>query len=337
MKAMVLEEVNTPLVYREIPDPVIEEPDDVIIKVTACGLCTTDLKVQHGVLDTEGFPRVLGHEPAGIVTQIGPAVTNVKIGDRVVSSTYMACKSCEYCRKGRDTLCVNLGGRLGITVNGGFAEYMRLKAKCLVKIPEGVDDAQACIIPCGGGVAYHALVKRFQVSPSDRVMVLGVGGLGIQAIQMCALSGAETIAVDIDDEKLTLAKEKGATFTVNTKNPRYLEILREIGGANVLFDTIGMAKLLANCMSVLKKGSRVILVAYGPGKELQVDMATVVRNELEILGSNGVGIQDVADMMRLLEQKKLSPVVTRYPLTELNEVIEKLSNNQLIGRAVLIP
>ena len=212
MKAMVLKEYNQPLVYCEdYPDPVIREENDVIIKITACGLCTTDLKVQHGVLETGGLPRILGHEPAGVVTAVGSRVTNVKVGDRVISSTYMACRTCENCRRGRDTLCENLSGRLGITVDGGFAEYMLAKAQCLVKIPDDVDEAQACIVPCGGGVAYHAMVKRFQVGPEDRVLILGVGGLGIQAIEMCAICGAETIALDIDDDKLAAAKAKPIT------------------------------------------------------------------------------------------------------------------------------
>ena len=185
MKAMVLKEYNQPLVYCEdYPDPVIREENDVIIKITACGLCTTDLKVQHGVLETGGLPRILGHEPAGVVTAVGSRVTNVKVGDRVISSTYMACRTCENCRRGRDTLCENLSGRLGITVDGGFAEYMLAKAQCLVKIPDDVDEAQACIVPCGGGVAYHAMVKRFQVGPEDRVLILCDGALGIHAVEM---------------------------------------------------------------------------------------------------------------------------------------------------------
>lgn len=338
MKAMVLKEYNQPLVYCEdYPDPVIREENDVIIKITACGLCTTDLKVQHGVLETGGLPRILGHEPAGVVTAVGSRVTNVKVGDRVISSTYMACRTCENCRRGRDTLCENLSGRLGITVDGGFAEYMLAKAQCLVKIPDDVDEAQACIVPCGGGVAYHAMVKRFQVGPEDRVLILGVGGLGIQAIEMCAICGAETIALDIDDDKLAAVKAAGATYAINTRNPRYLELLRELGGGTVLFDTTGAAKALRDCVSVLKKGARILLVAYGPGREVHLDMADVVLNEFEILGSRGVGIQDVAEIMSLIERKKYAPIVQRYPLSEINEVIDKLNSNKLIGRAVLIP
>lgn len=338
MKAMVLKEYNQPLVYCEdYPEPVIQSEDDVIIKVLACGLCTTDLKVQHGFLDSEGLPRILGHEPAGIVTAVGANVTNVKVGDRVISSTYMACKSCEFCRQGRDTLCENLSGRLGITVDGGFAEYMRVKAPCLVKIPDEVDEAQACVIPCGGGVPFHAMLRRTKVGPTDRVIILGAGGIGVQAVQLCKFCGAEVIAVDIDGDKLDLAKERGADHIINTRNPRYLEQLQALGGATVMFDTVGLHSLLANCSKALKKGARIVMVAYGPNKQIQMDMADIVLNEFEVYGSRGVGIGDVSEMMALLAQGKVSPEVTRYPLSELNEVIAKLENNELIGRAVLVP
>lgn len=337
MKAMVLKEYNEPLVYCDYPEPNIKSEDDVIIRVIACGLCTTDLKVQEGILDSEGLPRILGHEPAGVVVRVGSNVTNVKYGDTVISSTYMACKTCEFCRQGRDTLCENLGGRLGITVDGGFAEYMRVKASCLIKIPDGVDPAQACVIPCGGGVPFHAMVRRVQVGPTDRVIILGAGGIGIQAVQMCKVCGAEVIAVDIDEDKLDLAKERGADHIINTRNPRYLEQLQALGGATVLFDTVGLHSLLDNCSKALKKGARIVMVAYGPNKQIQMDLADIVLNEFEVYGSRGVGIQDATEMMNLLAQGKISLEVQKYPLRELNEVIEKLKNNELIGRAVLVP
>ena len=141
----------------------------------------------------------------------------------------------------------------------------------------------------------------------------------------------------LGDDKLAAAKAAGATYAINTRNPRYLELLRELGGGTVLFDTTGAAKALRDCVSVLKKGARILLVAYGPGREVHLDMADVVLNEFEILGSRGVGIQDVAEIMSLIERKKYAPIVQRYPLSEINEVIDKLNSNKLIGRAVLIP
>lgn len=338
MKAMVVEEYNKPLVYREdFPDPIILSENDVIIKVLSCGLCATDLKVQHGYLETPSLPIIPGHEVAGIVTEVGSSVRNVKVGDRVISSTYMRCCSCRFCRKGRDTLCEDLEGRLGITVNGGFAEYMRAKSHCLVKLPDNVDEAQACIIPCGAGVPYHTFMRIAKVGPSDQMIVLGAGGIGIQTIEMCKLCGAKIIALDIDDEKLALAKAHGADYTVNTREPDYLEKLKSFGEYTVLFDSSGVPEMITQCASVLEKGARIITITYGPGKSLDLPLTDVVLKEFEIYGSRGVGIQDCSDMVDLLAEGKFSPVVHRYPLSSLNEVMEKLANNQLVGRAVMVP
>lgn len=337
MKAMIMEEIGDHLVYRDVPDPVIEEDDDVIIKVLACGVCTTDLKVLHGVLDSEGLPRILGHEPAGVVTAVGNRVTNVKVGDRVVSSTYQACKECGFCRSGRDTLCDHVRGRLGITVDGGFAEMMRIKASCIVRIPDSVDEAEACVLPCGAGVPYHALTRRVRLKAVDKVIVMGVGGIGIQAIQWCSICGASTIAVDIDETKLALAREKGATVTLNSRDPDFEEKLLAQGVATVIFDTVGLPELMNQCLKGLRKGGRIVMIGYGPGRELHIDAADVVLNEYEIYGSRGVGIKDVEDLMELLEHGKLHPIVTRYPLAQLNEIIDLIENNRLIGHAVVVP
>lgn len=338
MKAMVVEEYNKPLVYRDdFPDPILLSENDVIIKVLACGLCATDLKVQHGYLETPSLPIIPGHEVAGIVTEIGPSVKNVRVGDRVISSTYMRCCSCDFCRRGRDTLCSNLEGRLGITVNGGFAEYMRAKAHCLVKLPDNVDEAQACIIPCGAGVPYHTFMRICKVGPSDQVLIVGAGGIGIQAIEMCKLCGARVIALDIDDEKLALAREHGADRTLNTKTPGFAEKLMAFGLSSVMFDSSGVPEMIGSCSSAMQKGAKIITITYGPEKNLCLPLTDVVLKEYEIYGSRGVGIQDAADMVELLAEGKFSPVVTRYPLRMLNEIMGMLSRNQLAGRAVMIP
>lgn len=337
MKAMVMEEVGEHLVYRDVPDPVIEEEDDVIIKVLACGVCTTDLKVLHGVIESEGLPRILGHEPAGVVTAVGSRVTNVSVGDRVVSSTYQSCKECGFCRSGRDTLCDHVRGRLGITVDGGFAEMMRIKASCVVKIPDEVDEAEACVLPCGAGVPYHALTRRVNVKAGEKVIVMGVGGIGIQAIQWCSICGASAIAVDMDETKLALAREKGAAVTLNSKDPDFEAKLAAQNGASVIFDTTGLSGLMKQCLKGLKKGGRIVMIGYGPGRELHIDAADVVLNEYEIYGSRGVGIKDVEDLMQLLACGKFHPTVKRYPLTQLNEIIDVINRNQLIGHAVVVP
>jgi D-arabinose 1-dehydrogenase-like Zn-dependent alcohol dehydrogenase len=337
MWAMVLEETGKDLVYKEVPDPVIQEDDDVIIKVKACGVCATDLKVMSGYIDTNGLPRILGHEPMGVVTEIGKSVKNVEIGDRVITSTYTVCKNCKFCRNARETLCENVSGRLGITHDGGFAEYFKAKAQNIVKVPDNVDDADAAVIPCGAGVPYHALVKRIKIEPVDKVVIIGVGGVGIQAVQLVKSRGAQVIAVDIDEDKLMLARENGADYTVNSLLPDYLDKMRKIGGLTVLLDTAGIPKMISECSTIMERGSKIVLVGYGPGKELRMPLELIVLSEFEILGSRGVSIQDAEDLMSLVSSGQVKPIVKKYKLTEVNEVLKKLKESTIVGRAVVIP
>ncbi len=338
MKAMVLERLNEPLVYRDdFPKPEVQNPHDVIIKVLSCGLCTTDVKVQRGIVDPERLPRILGHEVAGVVVEVGADVTKVQPGDRIISATYQSCRTCESCRKGRDTLCRDVNGRIGITVDGGFAEYMRLQDSCAIKIPDGLDEAKACLFPCGGGVPYHALIRQAKIKPSDQVLLMGTGGIGIQAVQLCKSCGATVVALDMVEAKLNAALAEGADYAINTKDADFLDQLAAVGGGTVVLDTIGEAELMNAVVTVLQPGARIALVGYGPGHELHIDTQSIILKEIEIYGSRGVGVQDVADMMDLLERGTVSPVITRYPLEQLNEVIEKLNNNELIGKAVIVP
>ena len=337
MKAMVIEEYNKDMVYRDYPDPKIQDSDEVIIKVKACGVCATDLKVLSGHTPSEGLPRIAGHEVMGEVVEIGFNVTNVKPGDRVVSSTYLACGTCKHCREGRETLCEHLSGRLGISVDGGFAQLMRIKARNLAKVPDGVKDEEAAILPCGAGVPYHSLVKRIRISPVDRIVIIGTGGVGLQAVQIAKLCGAQVVGVDIDDEKLKLAKKYGADYLVNSTQPNFVEKLKEIGNLTVLFDTSGYNSVIQSCASTLEKGAKLLLIGYGPGKNFNMILEDIVRREYDIIGSNGVSIEDLGDLMGLLADKKICPIVQTHPLTELNEICKKIEANEVIGRMVMIP
>jgi len=338
MKAMILEQIGKPLVYGEHPKPVLDADDDVIIKIRACGVCATDLKVKDGHVNPEGLPRILGHEPVGVVVEKGNGVAGVEIGDRVVSSTYLTCHECAYCKSGQDTLCVHVKGRIGVNIDGGFAEYMKTKAQNIVKVPDSVPDEVAALLPCGGGVPYHAMVRKMRIKPTDTVIVLGTGGIGIQALQLIKLLGARSVAVDITDEKLDFAKKWGADYVVNSSKEGFMDALKAIDPLTVLLDTTGVPAAITACASALQRGGRIVLVGYSPGKDLVLPLQQVVLEELEVVGSRGVGLRDVEDLMQLYARGELVAVeAEKYPLRELNMVMEKLKNNQLSGRSVVVP
>jgi len=334
---MVLEKYNTDLIVREVPIPRIEAEDEVLVKVKACGVCATDLKVISGHINSKGFPRIVGHEAMGEVVEIGEKVGKINICDRVVISTYVTCGECKYCKQGRETLCTNVKGRIGIDRDGGFAEYMKVPASNIVKVPDEVADEEAAILPCGAGVPLHALKNRANIGPTDTIVILGVGGVGIHAVQLSKVLGAQVIAIDISDTKLELAKKYGADYVVKSNEDDYLEKLEEIGEITAILDTAGLPKVLRQIQEVLVRGAKIIIVGYGPCKDLIAPLDFIALKEFEIYGSRGVSIQELRELMKFVALNKIKPVVKKFPLEDLNNVLNKLRKNQINGRAVIVP
>jgi D-arabinose 1-dehydrogenase-like Zn-dependent alcohol dehydrogenase len=192
-------------------------------------------------------------------------------------------------------------------------------------------------LPCGVGVPYHAFVKRTKLSPADTVIIIGIGGVGLQAVQMAKLCGAAVIAVDIDDTKLAYAEKSGADYLINVHSDDFGMKLKAIGNTTVIFDTSGHNPTIVKCSLALEKGSKIILAGYGHEKKLNMALEDIVRREYEIIGSNGVCAEDVKDMMALMSRGKITPYVTTMPLEYLNEGCDKIKANQVIGRLVMIP
>lgn len=188
MKAMVLEAFNTPLVLKELPVPT-PAANEVLIRLMADGVCYTDVKIQKGLMPTAKLPLVMGHEIAGIVEEVGSEVKELKVGDKVAAFTYDVCGECHYCRRGIPALCENVRGMAGCTRNGGYEEYMTWPESALVKIPEGIPFEIAAVTTDAVTTCYHALCERVSVKEGDTVLIMGVGGLGINAIQIAKALG----------------------------------------------------------------------------------------------------------------------------------------------------
>ena len=223
MKAAVLHEFKKPLAIEEVPRPQIAS-DEVLIKVEACGVCHSDLHVAEG--DWKQFagivkkPLILGHEVAGRVAETGVGVRDLKPGDRVgVPWLYWSCGECEFCKEGNENLCVKQS-ITGVTVDGGFAEFLKVRATHATQIPENLPALEAAPLFCAG-VTVHRALKKARISPSQRVAIFGVGGLGHLAIQLAHALGAEITAVDISESKLAAARTLGAARTLNASNNGY--------------------------------------------------------------------------------------------------------------------
>ena len=213
-RAAVVNDFDAPLTLDEVPWRELE-PGQIRVRVEACGLCHTDIHAAHGDWPIKPSPPFIpGHEGVGIVDELGPGVTEVALGDRVAMPWLgYACGTCDYCVSGWETLCESQQN-MGYSIDGAFGEYAIAYARYVVKVPEAIDPFDAAPLTCAGVTTYKA-VKVAGIRSSDLVAVFGVGGLGHLAIQYAAIAGGRVVAVDLVDEKLELARELGAEFTVN--------------------------------------------------------------------------------------------------------------------------
>ena len=340
MRAMVLEQFGEPLQLREVPMPQ-PGPGEVLVEVAACGLCGSDLEISAGKLKGPQVPLIMGHEPAGTVAAVGPGVINVNVGQHVVVALYVTCGRCDYCRTNQDNLCVNLVGRPGFELNGAFAEYFKMPARNLFPISPSVPLEQVAAMSDGVATSWHAVRRQAKVQPGQTVVIIGVGGLGIHATQITRLSGARTIAVDVVPEKLELAQHWGADVAIDARNADVCATVVELTdgwGADVVLDFVAEPDTVQTDLCMLKRGGVLTLVGLAPGRPFTVDSVDMVLSEKRIVGSRTSSKQDLVDVIRLVEEGRITPVVSRrYRLEEVNEALEALRRGEAMGRIIVVP
>ena len=340
MYAMVLEQFGHPLRWREMPEPVIGD-GEVLLRVRANGLCATDLKIAEGLVPTVSLPHIPGHEVAGEVIAVGAAVPGLQPGDHITVYPTESCGFCDYCRRGRENCC-STAPRTGFELNGGFAEYMRVAGRNAVKIAPSVPWAAAAIIPDALASVYHALTARARVQAGETVLIVGIGGLGIHAIQIALLLGARVIAADVDGDKLNGAAEFGPAALINSRQqdlPQQVRELTDGWGADVVVETVGgnaVAAVLPESIASLRLGGRLAVLGYNYGIPLAVDTADLIYGQWSILGSRASPLQDVVEVARLVEQGRIKPFVSeQYPLRQAEQALARLRENPPLGRIVL--
>lgn len=341
MKAMLLEEWGKPLRLGEASDPT-PGPGQAVVRVRACGVCGTDLKLisgQHMVSSRVKLPHVLGHEVAGEVAQVGPGGTGLKPGDRVVMSMYANCGECFYCQKGQVTLCSNLRAWIGFDTPGGMAEYVLAPAANLVPIAPEVPFEQAAI--CGDAVstALRAVRQRGGIQAGQTVLITGCGGVGIHAVQAAHALGARVFASDVAADQMEAARKFGADATIPAgKGLR--EAVRELTGGrgvDVALDFAGHAGAQRAAALSVRPGGRVVLVGYSLDGDFAMPAQTLVLQEIEVVGSRAYSTANLAETMQWVADGRLKPVVERvYPLAEANQALEAIRSGQARGRQVLL-
>lgn len=331
MKAAIFKEPHAPLSVEDVPPPAIQ-PDEVLVKVAACGVCHTDLHyIDHGVPTFKPPPIILGHECSGVIAEVGAEVEQWRPGDRVLLPAVLSCGSCRMCRLGRENICERMA-MFGNHRDGAYAEYVAAPAKDIFRLPENVPLAESSIIADALSTPYHAVKNRARVQPGDRVVVFGCGGVGINVVQMAVAAGAQVVAVDVKDEKLELARQLGAWATIN---PQTVDVKKEVrrlfdGGADIAIEAIGHPATIEQAFDCARTGGRLCVVGY-TDQTAGLNAARLMFREMEIVGSLGCRPVDYPAVIQLVAQGRIrvEPVVThRFPLAEINQALDVLRRGE---------
>lgn len=342
MRALVLREWGGPLEPVEIPVP-RPGPGEVLLRVSACGVGDTLNNMRLGRnagMPGASLPRVLGHEVAGTIAEVGPGVDTLEIGSRVYVYMYLTCGRCRACRWGHDPLCSSLQGIVGLASDGGFAEYMVVPAANVGLIPDGVSDIDACVAVDAIATPWHALRAVARLDPTDTLVVIGAGGgVGIHAVMVGKLLGATVIGVDVTEAKLAFAREHGADEVVDGRGDVGDEIvdLTDGRGADVVLDYVASAATLHPAFNALAPEGRLIIQGVGPpSDQFRVEPRSFIHRQLSVSGSRYAGRREVAETMKLVQRGLITPAVTRKaPLADAEALFDLLAKRALLGRAAL--
>jgi D-arabinose 1-dehydrogenase-like Zn-dependent alcohol dehydrogenase len=339
MEAAVLVEYGAPLQILPVPDPRPAD-DEIVIRVRACGMCYTDVKIADGQLAAAvTLPHVPGHEVAGEVVETGRNVRGLKAGDRGVCYFLLGCGECEMCRTGRENLCLDLT-RLGFEHPGGWARYAKLPARNFCTFGPGAAWESMAVLPDAVATPFHALNSLVHLRLGQTVLIVGVGGLGLHAVQIAARMGTRVAAADVSDEALAAARRCGAELAINPRreNPReaVLELTRGLG-ADVVLEGVGREESLAWSLPLLKKGGTCIIMGYDAVRAVPISLLGLHNNGWRVVGSKVSTRRELEEVVRLVERGVIEPLVSRrIALEEVNDGLAAVRRGEARGRTVIV-
>jgi propanol-preferring alcohol dehydrogenase len=351
MKAARIVKLNEPLQIQELQTP-IPKDTQILVKVQSVGVCHSDVHVWEGYYEGIGgqplkttdrgvkYPLTPGHEIAGIVEELGEQVEGFTRNERVLIYPWIGDGMCPACRIGEENLC-DKPRSLGIYNDGGYAQYVLVPSyRYLVKIGNDMDTDISAPLACAGLTSYGA-VKNATLRPDDNVVIVGTGGLGLMAIQLAkAITGARIIAMDLDDQKLEVAKRNGANITINSKKEDPVKAIMELTdklGADAVIDFVNASKTVETDMQFLRRRARLVLVGLFGG-ELKLSLVSMPTRAYKIIGSYTGTISDLIELVSLAKRGAVKPVVSnRFKLDQATEALTMLTKGKIIGRGVINP
>jgi D-arabinose 1-dehydrogenase-like Zn-dependent alcohol dehydrogenase len=329
-------------VFAENPKP---QGSEVLVRITRSGVCHSDVHIWDGYFDLGGGKRfyvkergcvppfTLGHEPFGVVEAVGPRAKGAKPGQRRIVYPWIGCGKCAVCKAGQDNYCVSGIRFLGVSRPGAYSTHVLVPHPKYLIDAGGIDEAFAATLACSGLTAYSAAAKLSPIAASERVAVLGCGGLGLIGISVLRAKGVKhVVGCDIDDAKLAAAATQGARETINT---RAADAAQKLQGVAAAIDFVGSPATAALAIGALRKGGRYVICGLYGG-ELVHPLPPIAQRAIGIVGSYVGNLAELKAVVALAKKKKLKPMpVATRPADEANRALEDLKAGRVVGRVVL--
>jgi D-arabinose 1-dehydrogenase-like Zn-dependent alcohol dehydrogenase len=315
-----------------------QTPGQALLEVLTCGVCYSDVKVSRGRMpfsDRLSLPHVPGHEVCGRVLRADPPV--IEPGTTVVANHLWPCRRCRRCRAGIEQQCTNPQGWTGFMSPGGFEERLAVPIDRLTPVPDSIDPVHAAPLTCAVGTAYRSVTTRGRVAPGARVAVIGLGGVGIHGVQIAAATGARTTGLDLADRPLEVARELGIEALRADDPESERRVLGRSGeGVDVVIDNVGSEASLQQAFRLVRPGGRIVGVGYGVDESIVLPTARFVLEEVELVGSRYVALDELERAIALVADGRVQTIVDRVlPLERANEALEALEAGDVVGRIVL--
>ena len=340
MKALVLKAANTPFELTTLPDPA-PGPGEAVARVLACGAGLTIQHIKAGRIAAE-FPRIIGHEITGEIVAVGKGVSGLRVGDGVTTYYYLNCGHCRWCLANFEPLCVNSGGNVGISCDGGYAEYIKLPAHIFIRLPEALDykahPAEVGVITDALATPYKVL-RRSRIKAGETVAVFGAGGgVGIHQLMLAKWARARVIAVDVAKTKFDACRKAGADEVVDATAGNVTEALLDLTGGkgvDVAIDYVSSTATLEAAARSLGIHGRLVTLG-GAGQSFSVSSLDMLLKEQDLLGSRYVTRSEILETLDLVARGEVWPLVSEIHSMQDAEVLHaRLERGEVIGRAAL--
>ncbi|MDH2905720.1 MAG: alcohol dehydrogenase catalytic domain-containing protein [Methanomassiliicoccales archaeon] len=329
------------LKIREVPVPAIAS-DEALVRVDWCGVGGTTSNFMKGLLASGAgiLPRIPGHEVTGTVEKVGKDVRDFSPGDKVAVYFYLFCGRCFQCLAGRENLCENFAGFVGIHTDGGYAEMIKVPSRNLFRLPGSLDMRSSTVISDAVGTPYHIARERAKIVEGEHVAIIGAaGGVGIHMVQMAKLFRSVVTGVDIGHDRLTVVSTAGAEFTADASEKGWENNIFEFTGgkgADVVIDFVGSEGSVHSGISILSRRGRFVEMAMLPEQRIVVENRKVILSELSIMGSRYCTRQDIAESIKLVNDGKIKPIISEEcELEAVENLHERIDERRIVGRGVV--